>query len=86
MRTLSVPPSFTSDQDNYNLSNAKNCVQVPFNPCVRSDFNPLIPSHTVWNKLPESVRRCHSFGLFKKMLKIIWLLRSYLYIISLESI
>ena len=44
---LSVPPSFTSDLDNYNLRNTKNHIQVPFTPCVRSDFNPLIANHMV---------------------------------------
>ena len=68
-RPLSVQSSFTSDQNNYNLRNTKNHIQVPFTPCVRSDFNPLIASYIVWNKLPESARRCHSFGLFKKIIK-----------------
>ena len=68
-RPLSVQPSFTSDQNNYNLRNTENHIQVPFTPCVRSDFNPLIASYIVWNKLPESARRCHSFGLFKKIIK-----------------
>ena len=66
-RPLSVQPSFTSDQNNYKLRNTEN--QVPFTPCVSSDFNPLIASYIVWNKLHESARRCHSFGLFKKIIK-----------------
>ena len=66
---LSVQPSFTSDQNNYKLRNTENHIQVPFTPCVRSDFNPLIASYIVWNKLPESARRCHSFGLFKRIIE-----------------
>ena len=66
---LRLLPSFTSDKNNYNLRNTENHIQVPFTPFLRSDFNPLIASHIVWNKLPESVRRCHSFGLFKKIVK-----------------
>jgi len=73
-----IASSFTSDQNNYNLRNTKNNIQVPFTPCVRSDFNPLIASHIVRNKLPEPARRCHSFGLFKKTIKNSWLLRNYL--------
>ena len=66
---LSVLPSFTSNQNNCNLRNTKNHIQLPFTPCVRSDFNPFIATRIVWNKLPESARRCHSFGLFKKIVR-----------------
>ena len=81
---LNVPPSLTSDQNNYNLipnqiiyDLTNNHIQILFTPCVRSDFNPLIARHILWNKLPESAQKCDSFGLFKKLVKILWLLRSY---------
>jgi hypothetical protein len=61
---LSPSPSvllfITSDKNNYNLCNMTNHVQVPFTPCIRSDFNPLMVCYIVWNNWPESAWGCLS--------------------------
>ena len=77
LQSLSVLPSFISDQNDCHLRNIKNRIQIPSTPCIRSYFDPLMASHFLWNKFPK-VRRCYSFRLFKqKLLIFFWRLRNY---------
>ena len=67
-KSLQKTPQFISDSAPYNLRSSHN-ICIPPTPTVRSDFNPLIACHQVWNSLPSSVQKCHSFGTFKRILK-----------------
>ena len=44
-----------------------------------SRFYPVMVNHIVWNMMPESARRCHSFRLLKKLLNNFGLLEVILF-------
>ena len=56
--------SFVSDRSTYHLRTSNNLL-VLHTPSVRSDFNHLTSCYRIWNTIPEFVRSCHSFGMFK---------------------
>ena len=67
-KSLRRTPMFISDSAPYSLRSSNN-IHIPPTPIVRSDFNPHIDCQQVWNSLPSSVQKCHSFWTFKRILK-----------------
>ena len=67
-KSLRISRMFISDLTPYSLRSS-NDIYIPPIPTIQSDFNSLIACQQVWNSLPSSVERCHSFENFKKILK-----------------
>ena len=64
-----LPPVLCNNISFVYYLRTSNNLLVLYTPSVRSDFNTLTDCNRIWNTLPEFVRSCHSFGMFKNYVR-----------------